>query len=112
LCNVIKANATKLISAWLEGPPKKQDLSDSAFMGVKGPRQALHPVQHGRPLQCCSEKDIMKVKGSSLYDEIFEMLIFMRGNKHHLRGINDSSYLQFLKCFFHFLFAIPKIIVF
>jgi hypothetical protein len=28
----------------------------------------------------------MKVKGSSLSDETFEMLMFMRGNKHHLRA--------------------------
>ena len=56
------------------------------YRGREGPCQALYPVQHGRPLQCCSGKDIMKVKGSSLSDETFEMLIFMRGNKHHLRA--------------------------
>jgi hypothetical protein len=35
LCNVIKANAVKLVSAWLEGPPKKKDMSDSAIVGAK-----------------------------------------------------------------------------
>jgi hypothetical protein len=30
----LKTNATKLVNAWLEGPPKKKDL-DCAFMGDK-----------------------------------------------------------------------------
>jgi hypothetical protein len=29
-------------------------------------------------------KDILKAKRSSLADETFEMLMFMRGNKHHV----------------------------
>ncbi len=33
--SVLKTNATKLVSAWLEGPPKKKDLSDCTFMGDK-----------------------------------------------------------------------------
>jgi hypothetical protein len=33
--SVLKTNATKLVSVWLEGPPKKKDLSDCAFMGDK-----------------------------------------------------------------------------
>ena len=33
--SVLKTNATKRVSAWLEGPPKKKDLSDCAFMGDK-----------------------------------------------------------------------------
>ncbi len=33
--SVLKTNATKLVSAWLEGPHKKKDLSDCAFMGDK-----------------------------------------------------------------------------
>jgi hypothetical protein len=33
--SVLKTNATKLVSAWLEGSPKKKDLSDCAFMGDK-----------------------------------------------------------------------------
>jgi hypothetical protein len=33
--SVLKTNATKLVSAWLEGPPKKKDLSDCPFMGDK-----------------------------------------------------------------------------
>ena len=33
--SVLKTNATKLASAWLEGPSKKKDPSDCAFMGDK-----------------------------------------------------------------------------
>ncbi len=33
--SVLKTNATKLESAWLEGPLKKKDLSNCAFMGDK-----------------------------------------------------------------------------
>jgi hypothetical protein len=33
--SVLKTNATKLVSAWLEGSPEKKDLSDCAFMGDK-----------------------------------------------------------------------------
>jgi hypothetical protein len=29
-------------------------------------------------------KDILKAKRASLADETFEMLMFMRGNKHHV----------------------------
>jgi hypothetical protein len=29
-------------------------------------------------------KDILKAKRASLADETFEMLIFIRGNKHHV----------------------------
>ena len=35
-------------------------------------------------------KDILKAKRASLSDETFEMLMFLRGNKHHLKSINDS----------------------
>jgi len=35
-------------------------------------------------------KDILKAKRASLADETFEMLMFMRGNKHHLRNIGDN----------------------
>ena len=35
-------------------------------------------------------KDILKAKRASLSDETFEMLMFLRGTKHHLKSINDS----------------------
>jgi hypothetical protein len=98
LRNVIKANAVKLVpvSAWLEGPPKKRDQSDSAFIGEK--IYTKLSIQYNTAVLSSASverffsqgKDIMKAKRSSLSDETLEMLMFMRGNKHHLRGINDS----------------------
>jgi hypothetical protein len=34
-------------------------------------------------------KDILKAKRASLADETFEMLMFMRSNKHHVRFFGD-----------------------
>ena len=79
-----------MVSAWLEGPPKKKDLSDCAFMGDKILAKLF--INTAVPSSAAAErffsqgKDILK---ASLSDETFEMLMFLRGNKHHLKSIND-----------------------
>jgi hypothetical protein len=36
--------------------------------------------------------DILKAKRASLSDETFEMLMYLRGNKHHLRGLKGIDH--------------------
>ena len=86
----------KAVSAWLEGPPKKKDLSDCAFMGDKILAKLFIRYNTAVPSSAAVErffsqgKDILKAKRASLSDETFEMLMFLRGNKHHLNSVNDS----------------------
>ena len=94
-CNVNKTNAVKLVGAWLAGP-SKVDLGDGAFMGEKVLSKLFIKFNTPVPSSAAVErffsqgKDILKAKRASLADETFEMLMFMRGNKHHLRNIGDN----------------------
>jgi hypothetical protein len=91
--NCIKTNAAKLVSTWLEGRPKKKDLSDSAFMNEKVLIKLFIKYNTAVPSSAAVErvfsmgKDILRAKRASLSDETFEMLMFMRGNKHHWKNI-------------------------
>ena len=91
------------MSAWLEGPPKKKDLSDCAFMGDKILAKLF--INTAVPSSAAAErffsqgKDILK---ASLSDETFEMLMFLRGNKHHLKSrfLKSAVVMYFFPFFF------------
>jgi hypothetical protein len=96
--NILKTKATKLVSDWLESPPKKKDLSDSAFMGEKILAKLFIKYNKAVPSSSAVERlfsqgnDILKAKRASLSDETFVMLMFLRGNKHHLRGLKGIDH--------------------
>jgi hypothetical protein len=50
---------------------------------------SAYVIKHGGT-PATTGKDILKAERASLSDETFEMLMFLRGNKHHLKSINDS----------------------
>jgi hypothetical protein len=64
--------ATKLVNAWLEGPPKKKDPSDCAFMGDKIFAKLFIRYNTAVPSSAAGErffsqgKDILKAKRARL----------------------------------------------
>ena len=95
--NIHKTNAVKLVGlgTWLAGP-SKVDLGDGAFMGEKVLSKLFVKFNTPVPSSAAVErffsqgKDILKPKRASLADDTFEMLMFLRGNKHHLRNLGDG----------------------
>ncbi len=93
--NVNKTNAVKLVETWLAGPFKVY-LGNRAFMGEKVLSKLF--VKFNTPVLSSAAverffrqgKDILKAKRASLADETFEMLMFTRNNKYHLRNMGDS----------------------
>lgn len=88
-----KTNAVKIVTSWLAGPSKK-DLVD-AFMGEPVLCKLFMRYNTPVPSSAAVErffsqgKDILRAKRASLSDKNFEVLMFMRGNKHHWGSMPD-----------------------
>jgi hypothetical protein len=93
--NVYKSKAETLVGTWLAGL-SRVDLGDGAFMGEKVLSKLFIKFNTPVPSSAAVErffsqgKDILKPKRASLADDTFEMLMFLRGNKHHLRNLVDG----------------------
>jgi hypothetical protein len=88
--HMYRNRANKIVSNWLAGISKK-DFSDATFMYepvlVKLFTRFNTPIPSSAAVErfFSQGKDILRAKRSSLADKNFEMLMFLRGNRH-LRG--------------------------
>jgi hypothetical protein len=85
--NMHKSNAIKIVSNWLSSP-SRVDLGDGAFLGDTVLVELFVMYNTPVPSSAAVErffsqgKDILRAKRASLSDQNFDMLMFLRGNRH------------------------------
>jgi hypothetical protein len=91
-----KTNAIRIVGNWLASRPLN-DLTYGTFPGEPVLSKLFIKYNTAVPSSAAVErffsqgKDILRAKRSSLSDKNFELLMFMRGNRHHLKSISDLS---------------------
>ena len=89
---MLRARANKMVTDWLAGS-SKDDFSNATFMGESVLMKLFTKFNTPIPSSAAVErlfsqgKDILKAKRSSLSDKNFEMLMFLRGNRHHWKSM-------------------------
>ena len=93
----VKVKAKNLVKNWLEAS-SKDVTNEAAFLGEKIYSDLFLKYNTSIPSSAAVErlfsigKDILRAKRASLSDSNFEMLIFMKGNDHHLRALNLNDH--------------------
>lgn len=91
-----RARANKIVSDWLAGVSKK-DFSNETFMSEPVMMKLFTQFNTPIPSSAAVErffsqgKDILRAKRSSLADKNFEMLMFLRGNRHHWKSMPTNE---------------------
>jgi hypothetical protein len=90
-----KTNASKIVTSWLAVPSKKE-LGDGVFLGEPALAKLFVMYNTAVPSSAAVErffsqgKDILRAKRATLSDYNFEMLMFLRGNRHHWQSITEN----------------------